>query len=110
MKNHNSGSVNDNNSTWTLVEQHHYDPAKDADLTTAVVFAVADAIDVSPLEVKSPPMYECVDLATLEAAFFGSDVVGRCQGTGTVEFVYNEFIVGISINGWIRIYEPASNG
>ena len=89
---------------WRQVAQRLYEPDGDEELTTAIVFAVADAAGVSPTEVRSPPLYEVVDAAAIEDVFFGS---GReTRGTGTVEFRYQGYRVEIRSDGWIVIFEP----
>ena len=80
MKRPNDGSVSADGSTRIQVGQHQYDPVDDAELTIAVVFAIADAMAVAPSMVKSPPVYECIDLAALETTFFDPDVTGHSRG------------------------------
>ncbi|NUC72938.1 hypothetical protein HTZ84_11550 [Haloterrigena sp. SYSU A558-1] len=92
---------------WRQITQRLYEPDRDGDLTTAIVFVIAEAEDVSPSEVKSPPLYEAVDVAGIEDAFFGFNggAVSR-QGTGTTEFRYTEYLVKVRSDGWIQVYEP----
>ncbi|AUG49600.1 hypothetical protein BVU17_18620 (plasmid) [Haloarcula taiwanensis] len=72
-----------------------------------MVYAIAEAEGVSPSEVKSPPLYECVDAAALEDTFFGPDVTGRSrQGVGSVKFHYTDYLVKVRSDGWIQVYEP----
>jgi len=93
---------------WSQVAQRHYDPDGDADLTTVIVFAVAEAEGVDPADLTSPPLYECVDAAAIEDAFFGSDVFGASRrGTDTVEFRYIEYLVRIRSDGWVQVYARA---
>ncbi|MFC4437168.1 MULTISPECIES: HalOD1 output domain-containing protein [Natrialbaceae] len=92
---------------WSQVAQRHYEPNGRGELTTAIVYAIAEGNGVSPTEVKSPPLYKCVDAAALEDAFFGPDVAGDSrQGVGTVEFQYTNYLVEIRSDGWIQVYEP----
>ncbi|SDK35071.1 HalOD1 output domain-containing protein [Natronorubrum texcoconense] len=92
---------------WRQVAQRHYEPDRDGGLTTPIVFAIAEAADVSPSEVKSPPLYETVDVAGIEDAFFGSSAgTAPRRGTGTVEFHYTDYLVKVRSDGWIQIYEP----
>lgn len=89
------------------IAQRHYEPNGQGELTTAIVFAIAEAEDVSPSEVKSPPLYESVDVPAIEDAFFGPDVAGASrQGIGTVEFQYTDYLVKVKSDGWIQVYEP----
>ena len=90
------------------VAQRHYDPDGNGGLTTAIIYAIAAAEGVEPVEVKSPPLYESVDVPAIEDAFFGPDVAGSSrQGVGTVEFSYADYLVSIGSDGWIQIYEPS---
>ena len=61
-----------------------------------------------PKEVKSPPLYETVDVSGIENAFFGSDSGENTRrGAGTVEFRYTEYLVKVRSDGWIQVYEPS---
>lgn len=91
---------------WTQVTQRHYEPNGAGELTPAIVFAIAEARGVSPSEVKSPPLYESVDVPAIEDAFFGPDVANESrQGTGTVEFRYTDYLVKVRSDGWIQVFE-----
>lgn len=88
---------------WHQIAQRLYDPGRDEELTTAIVFALADAAGVEPTELTSPPLYEVVDAAAIEETFFGS---GRAKpGSGTVEFRYEEYRVEVRSDGWIHVFE-----
>jgi hypothetical protein len=91
---------------WRQVAQRHYDPDENVELTTAIVFAIAEAEGVSPTEVKSPSLYESVDVAAIEDTFFGPDF-GEVpqQGTGTIEFHYRQYLVKVKSDGWIQVCE-----
>lgn len=92
---------------WSQVVQQNYKSDGTEELTTAIVFAIADAKGVSPSDLKSPPLYECVDAPALEDAFFGPDVADESrQGTGTVEFRYTNYLVKVRSDGWIQVFEP----
>lgn len=92
---------------WSQVAQRHYEPDGKGELTTAIIYAIAEAEGVSPSEVKSPPLYECVDAAAIEDAFFGQDVSEESrQGVGKVEFQYTDFLVKVRSDGWIQVHEP----
>jgi hypothetical protein len=92
---------------WTQVAQRLYEPDGRGELTTAIVYAIAEAEGISPSELKSPPLYECVDAAALEDTFFGPDVTVRSrQGVGTVEFHYTDYLVKVRSDRWIQVYEP----
>jgi hypothetical protein len=100
-----AGPGTDTDARWRQVAQRHYDPDGAVELTTALVFAVAEGRGVDPTELRDPPLYECVDAAALEETFFGSEEASR-RGVGTVEFRYADLLVTIDSDGWIRIYEP----
>lgn len=91
---------------WELVAQAAFDRSKSDGLTTTVVFAVADAEGVSPGDVKSPPLYEVVDTAALEAAFSGGgagpDFEGRHCST---EFMYRGHRVVVRSDGWVQVHD-----
>ena len=95
---------------WQPVAQRHYEPDRDGDLTTAIVYAIADAENVDPIEVTAPPLYDCVDVAGIEQAFFGptAEVAPR-GGTGTLEFRYTGYLVTVRSDGWIQVSEPAEH-
>ncbi|MXV63913.1 hypothetical protein GS429_17970 [Natronorubrum sp. JWXQ-INN-674] len=98
----------DHDTRWRQVAQRHYEPERDGGLTTPIVFALAEAEDVSPSEMKSPPLYESVDVAGIEQTFFGlNDDVKPRQGIGSVEFRYTEYLVKVRSDGWIQVYESS---
>lgn len=89
------------------VAQRHYEQSGWGELTTAIVYTIAEAEGVSPSELNSPPLYECVDAAAVEDAFFGPDVAGQSrQSVGSVEFQYTDYLVKVRSDGWIQVYEP----
>ena len=93
-------------TNWSQVAQRHYDPNEWGELTTAIVYTIADANGVSPTALKSPPLYEIVDAPAIENAFFGSDVSGESrQRVGSVEFQYTDYLVTVRSDGWIQVYE-----
>lgn len=90
----------------TQVAQRHYDPDGQEELTTAIIYAIAEATGVSPGELKAPPLYEFVDVDGIKQTFFslGNNGDSR-QGTGSVEFPYMEYRVEVRSDGWVRVYE-----
>ncbi|WP_440990770.1 HalOD1 output domain-containing protein [Haloarchaeobius baliensis] len=97
----------DGGTEWREVAQRHYDRDTDAELTTAIVYAIADAMDVEPRTVRSPPLYDCVDAAALDEAFFGPSVGdSRRNSVGSVEFEYRRYRVTVRSDGWIQVAEP----
>lgn len=96
----------DREAGWRQVTQRHYDRDRDGELTTAIVFAIADAENVPIDEVKSPPLYEVVDIPAIEAALFRSETrADPRKGTGSVEFRYTDYLVKVRSDGWIQLYE-----
>jgi len=90
------------------VAQCHYEPDGRRELTTAIIYAIAEAEGVSPSEVKSPPLYESVDVPAIENTFFGPDISDESrQGVGTVEFRHADYLVKVRSDGWIQVYEPS---
>jgi hypothetical protein len=96
----------DQDAPWRQAAQRYYDPDRGGELTTDIVFAIADAANVPPKAVTSPPLYEVVDVAGIEDALFGPTIsTGSRQGTGTVEFHYTDYLVKVRSDGWIQVYE-----
>jgi len=90
------------------VAQRQYEPTGNEELTTAIVGAIAAAENVSPSEVKSPPLYESVDVPAIEDAFFGPEAAGESRKcVGTIEFQYTDYLVKVRSDGWIHVYEPS---
>ncbi|WP_458191073.1 HalOD1 output domain-containing protein [Haladaptatus sp. NG-WS-4] len=75
------------------------------------MFAIADAEDVAPVDLKDPPLYECVDIAAIEDGFFGPEVAGQPRDSeGNVGFQYNQYHVEVASDGWITVSEPTADG
>jgi len=90
---------------WRQVAQRHYDPCEQAELTTEIVFAIADAKDVDPTELQSPRLYDCVDATAVEDTFFGAGISTE-RGTGMIQFRYDTYLVRVNDDGWIHVFEP----
>lgn len=91
-------------TAWELVTQSPYD--EDAgELTTTIVDAVAEAEGVSPQDVKSPPLYDVVDTAALEAAYVGPGGDTHTNDPSLfTEFLYRGFRVVVRSDGWVLVY------
>ncbi|MFC7133279.1 MULTISPECIES: HalOD1 output domain-containing protein [Salinibaculum] len=88
------------------VAQRRYDPDEDGELTTALVFAIAEARDVPLDEVKSPSLYDVVNVPAIEDALFDSETAANSrQGTGTIKFRYTDYLVKVRSDGWIQVYD-----
>lgn len=92
---------------WIQVSQMHYDRENDGELATELVFAIAEAMDVDPLDyTKMPPLYESVDAQALEETFFGpSGADTQRDEAGAVTFMYDGHKVTLRSDGWIFIYK-----
>lgn len=102
-----SPSSDEADTRWSQVAQRHYEPDGTEELTTTIVFALADAQNVSPTDIQSPPLYNCVDAPALEATLFGPNVAAEArQGTGSVEFRYTDYLVNVRSDGWVEVFEP----
>lgn len=90
---------------WTRVVQRHHDP-DEGTLATTLVFAVAEAMDVDPAAVQSPPLYDCIDAKGLERTFFGTGPAGSPPHvSGAVEFHYRDYLVRVRSDGHVAVYE-----
>ena len=97
----------DSDAEWTLAARTHYDPEADGELSTEVVYAIAEAEGVSPTDLTSPPLYDAIDITAVRNALFGPDVGrGGNVGLGVVEFRYADYLVEVRSDGWIRVYRP----
>ncbi len=91
---------------WQQAAQRMYEPDRDGELTKAIVFALADADGVPPNELKSPPLYEMIDVPAIEKVFFRSTSTEfNRQVTGVIEFRYIEYLVNVRSDGRISVYE-----
>lgn len=95
---------------WRHVTQHRYEPDEDAELTAAILFAVADAESVPASAVCDPPLYDVVDVEAMERVLFedGSQL-GSGAVSGTVGFRYRAELVRVRSDGWILVYVPSES-
>ncbi|WP_254272199.1 HalOD1 output domain-containing protein [Haloarcula marina] len=91
-------------SAWRQTAQRHYDPEEGTEFVTEIVAAIAAAREVGLHEVKSPPLYECIDAPALERTFFESPAHRFQYEDGAVEFRYAEFLVRVQNDGWITVF------
>lgn len=96
----------DAEESWLQAAQTHFDPDGHVELTTAIVTAIAEAEGVDPMEVKSPLLYDVVDVPAIEQSFFagGEDGTAR-NATGTTQFRYDRYLVKVRSDGWVQVYE-----
>ncbi|MFC7098876.1 HalOD1 output domain-containing protein [Halobaculum marinum] len=91
---------------WDLVEQRSFDVTADDGLTTTIVYAVAEAEGIAPRDLKHPPLFDVVDTASLEAAFFGNHDNRRSHDpNSSTEFMYRDYRVVVRSDGWVQVYE-----
>jgi hypothetical protein len=50
----------------------------------------------------SPPLYESVDVCSLDDVLFGSR--GSAPAEGRVAFEYHGYLVAVRADGWVRVY------
>lgn len=94
------------NAEWDLVEQKPFELEDTDGLTTTIVYAVAEAEGIAPRHLKHPPLFEVVDTAALEAAFFGNHTNGRSHDpNSSTEFMYRDYRVVVRSDGWVQVYE-----
>lgn len=90
---------------WELTVQVPFDRGELHDLTSAIIVGVAEAEGISPRRVKEPPLYEIVDVAALEEAFFGSPTLAPSNDTfRSVEFMYRGHRIVVRSDAWIQVY------
>lgn len=93
---------------WVRVTETHYDRESGRELATALVFAIADAKGVDPLDhSEMPPLYESVDVQSLEDTFFGPSGHGPERDEAVaLTFTYADLKVTLRADGWIFVSEP----
>lgn|GEM_PF-4025433 len=67
--------TDDSDHLRSLVAQPHYGPTEHVELTTAIVFVVANATGVDPRVVSTQPLHECVDVEAVETVLSGTEPV-----------------------------------
>lgn len=91
---------------WELVVQTPFEVTESDGLTTTIVYAVAEAEDIAPRDLKHPPLFDVVDTAALEAAFFGDRERQRVHDpNSSTEFMYRDYRVVVKSDGWVLVYE-----
>ncbi|WP_251342669.1 HalOD1 output domain-containing protein [Haloplanus halophilus] len=83
--------------------RHRYDPEAGRELSTAIVRAIATVEGVPPEEVSIPPLYDCIDVESLEHALFGT--VDAAGGAISATFRCGTYLVTVTADGWVRIYD-----
>jgi len=63
----------DHETQWIQVAQRHYQPDGSDELVTDIALAIADAKEIDPTELKSPTLYESIDVEALEETIFPRD-------------------------------------
>ncbi|SEH14714.1 hypothetical protein SAMN04487967_1733 [Natronorubrum sediminis] len=84
--------------------QAHYDYDEPHDLTTTIIFAVADAEGVDPPNIKTPPLYDHVDTVAVEEALFGPVRTRQNHdGTESITFSYRDHEIVVRSDGWVFV-------
>lgn len=93
---------------WRLENQVPFDDDGSHDLTSAIIAAVAEAEGVAPSEIKAPPLYDVIDVAALEAAFFGPATNERADHVHRLaEFMYRGHRVVVRSDAWVQVFSAA---
>lgn len=92
---------------WVQIHQAHYDRTSAGELATALVYAIAEAKGVDPIDHdEMPPLYEFIDAQALEESFFGpSGADTQRSEAGVVTFIYTGYKISLRADGWIFVYE-----
>ncbi|MCU4801704.1 hypothetical protein OB920_15095 [Halobacteria archaeon HArc-gm2] len=90
---------------WVQVGQRPYDSDGPKELPTEIVYAVAAIRGIDPTKVTAPTLYDCADVSAIESVCFGQNRSSRGP-LESVRFRFGEFLVMVTSNGWIQIYEP----
>lgn len=92
---------------WQQAVRTQYDPDCDDELGTKIVYAVADAKAVDPLD-QLPVLHDVVDAEYLEESFLASGTVPAVASDsgGHVTFEYAGVLVAVESDGWITVYQP----
>jgi hypothetical protein len=92
---------------WRRIERRYYRPDGNQELTTVIVYAVANAEGVDPTDLDST-LHERIDAVALERVFFESDADGPpvTDPDGSVfEFRYADYLVRVRSDGRIDVFE-----
>lgn len=87
--------------TWNLVYETQY--SREEDLTAAIVYAVAAAKNVDPLDLDSN-LYDVVDISAIDSPF-GRPVSENPKVRGSLEFEFAGSRVFVTSDGSIKIFE-----
>jgi len=100
-------SVAPESGEWHQVTQTQYDPDCDDELGTEIVYAVADAKDVDPLDHDElPVLHDVVDAEFLEETLVApGGSPSAADGRSHVSFEYADVMVTVEQNGWITVYQ-----
>jgi hypothetical protein len=90
-----------------LVSQNRFDPTSTGELSVAIVSAIKRADETISGTDNLPPLYEVIDINALEemCSWLNSDE-DHIRHSTTVTFQYVGFLVVVSYDGIIQVYEP----
>jgi len=84
--------------------QARYEHDDPHDLTTAIIYAIADAEGDEPTEIKSPPLYDYIDAPAVEEALFGSRRKRNTDaGRQSINFFYRGHDITVRSDGWVFV-------
>lgn len=87
------------------VAVRRFDNVDGIELTTEIVYAIAEARGVDPTDVSSPTLYERVDPVALQNLFFADSPNGADSNRKlTLEFPYEEFLIRVDSDGTITVF------
>ncbi|MFC7138124.1 HalOD1 output domain-containing protein [Halobaculum litoreum] len=91
---------------WIASGRRRYVVDSDDELTTAIVFAVADARAVAPEEIGDPSLYDCVDIGALERLVSAQSSSDLARAESEVRFDYDGHLVAVHTDGRVIVYDP----
>lgn len=91
--------------TWNLVYETKY--SGDEDLTAAIVYAVADAKGIDPLDLDAN-LYDVVDISAIDSPF-GTPVSENPKVRGSLEFEFAGSRVFVTSDGSIQIFDKSGH-
>ncbi|WP_440007044.1 HalOD1 output domain-containing protein [Halomicrococcus sp. SG-WS-1] len=87
---------------WDVDVRRHHDWDSEDHVGTAIIAALAEALDVPPPEL-TPTLYDTVDPSAIDALFAPCDDGTERSTTGHVSFRYEERRVVVASDGTIEV-------
>ena len=95
----------DADEDWRVVSLSHYDPVEAHDLTSTIIYAIADVEQLDPVDLKNPALYDCIDVSAIEHSLFGPNRGREKQNTGSIQFAFGDYRISVQSDGWVLVYE-----